>query len=101
MFSKKIIWLCILAVLPLSLPVEAADAQLLIDRAHYWSKLGRSELAVFAWQDLLLVEPDNAEALAALSQAAAAVESVAVVAPAVESVTAPVVEPAPVTEPVA
>ncbi len=68
MFSNKIILLILLFFLPLSSQAWAddADAQLLIARAHYWEKLGRGDMAAPAWRALLLLEPDNADALAAI-----------------------------------
>lgn len=66
MFRKKIVWLALFSLLPV--PALAAEAQVLTDRAHYWHKLGRSDLAVLAWQELLVIEPDNAEARAGVAQ---------------------------------
>ncbi len=68
MFRKKIIWLALLSILPISLTAIASNAQMLIDRAHYWNKLGRSDLAQLAWQELLVLEPGNAEARVAIAQ---------------------------------
>ncbi|MDO9010921.1 MAG: tetratricopeptide repeat protein [Gallionella sp.] len=72
MSRNKIARLALLAILHISLPVLANDTlpekNILIDRANYWDKLGRSDRAVQAWQQLLLVEPDNAQALAGLAR---------------------------------
>lgn len=72
MFRNKIARLTLLAVLHMSLPTLASDTpqenKILTDRATYWDKLGRSDMAVQAWQQLLLVEPDNAQALAGLAR---------------------------------
>ena len=72
MSRNKIAWLALLAILHISLPVLANDTphekNILIDRANYWDKLGRSDMAAQAWQQLLLVEPDNAQALAGLAR---------------------------------
>lgn len=72
MFRKKIAWLAMLAILPMSLPALASDTQqekeILTDRANYWDRLGRGDMAAQAWQQLLLVDPDNAQALAGLAR---------------------------------
>jgi tetratricopeptide (TPR) repeat protein len=71
MFSKKIAWLGLFAILPLSLHALASeplpDTQILIDRAYYWAKLGRADMAVQSWQTLLQIEPENTEARAAIA----------------------------------
>jgi len=72
MFRNKIAWLAMLAILPMSLPALASDTQqekkILTDRANYWDRQGRGDMAVQAWQQLLLVDPDNAQALAGLAR---------------------------------
>jgi len=72
MFRNKIARFALLAVLYNSLPVLANEIsqenKILIERATYWDKLGRSDMAVQAWQQLLLSEPDNAQALAAIAR---------------------------------
>ncbi len=73
MFRKKLVVLSFFVMLPMSCPGWAADTlpetQILIDRAHYWDKLGRADMAIPIWQELLQVEPNNAEALAAMDKA--------------------------------
>lgn len=73
MFSKKLVVLSFFVMLPMSCPGWAADAlpetQILTDRAHYWDKLGRADMAIPIWQALLQLEPNNAEALAAMDKA--------------------------------
>lgn len=70
MFSKKIAWLGLFAILSLSLHALASEplsnTQILIDRAHYWAKLGRGDMAIQSWQALLQVDPENTEARAAI-----------------------------------
>ena len=47
-------------------PVAAADNQavsVLIDQARYWKDKGRGDLAAEAWQKVLLVDPNNGDAL--------------------------------------
>ena len=72
MFRNKIARFALLVVLYNSLPVLANEIsqenKILIERATYWDKLGRSDMAVQAWQQLLLTEPDNAQALAAIAR---------------------------------
>lgn len=71
MYSKKIAWLGLCALLSIPMQGEAVgDTQILIDRAHYWSKQGRSDMATQAWQAVLSADPANAEALAALADTA-------------------------------
>jgi tetratricopeptide (TPR) repeat protein len=72
MFRNKIVWLAMLAILPMSLPAQASDTQqekkILTDRANYWDRQGRGDMAVQVWEQLLLVDPDNVQALAGLAR---------------------------------
>ncbi|MDX8378781.1 MAG: hypothetical protein R8K48_01885 [Gallionella sp.] len=65
MFSRKLVWLLvILWISPSAMASETRPmAQFLIDRAHYWSKRGNRDLELIIWQEVLQIEPDNAEAL--------------------------------------
>ena len=69
MFRSKIVWLGMLCLLPVSTHTWAADTEILVGRAHYWHKLGRTELEIKAWREVLQAEPDNAEAKAGLEKA--------------------------------
>jgi len=118
MFSKKLVVLSFFVMLPMSCPGWAADAlpetQILTDRAHYWDKLGRADMAIPIWQALLQLEPNNAEALAAVNKAGNSQEKSAEpghqenhdathepAAISAESAAMPVTEPARTPEPAA
>ena len=51
---------------------QAADLTQLLVQGHFWYARGRHDLARAAWRKVLLVEPRNAEALAALRELATA-----------------------------
>lgn len=74
MLSKKIARLGLLFVLPIALqasalpePKIAPETKILADRARYWSQQGKTDLAAYAWQELLRAEPDNTEALTGMA----------------------------------
>ncbi len=78
MFSNKIVWMTLFAILSMSSHAQEnanSGTKILMERAHYWDKLGRSDMAARAWQDLLLIEPANAEALAGLARHQASPEN--------------------------
>ncbi len=82
--------------------------QTLTDRARYWKKLGRHDMAADVWRALLTIDPENLEALAELSRdraasAAVAAEKVPVVSakPNAEVTPVTLLEPVAVAEPVA
>ena len=66
--SKKLAILLFSIMLITSNIARAESTQLLIDRAYYWEKLGRHDMAMLSWQELLQAVPSNAEALAAVSE---------------------------------
>ncbi len=100
MHCCKIAILVLSLILPLSNSVWAEDASpaVLAERAHYWEKLGRPEMALASWQALLQIAPANAEALAALSKSVTPEQSVSTpvspVAPPLETTIKPAAEPA-------
>jgi cellulose synthase operon protein C len=62
--QKKLIAVLISA--SLAGAVQAADSQavsVLMDQAKYWKDKGRGDLAAEAWQKVLLVDPNNSDAL--------------------------------------
>lgn len=69
MFSSKLVWLlAILLVSPSAIASETSTvAQLLIDRAHYWARMGNRDLELITWKEVLQVEPDNSEALSRIA----------------------------------
>ena len=69
MYRRKIVWLGMLCLLPVSMDALAADTKVLVGRAHHWHKLGRTELEIKAWREVLSAEPGNAEAKAGLAKA--------------------------------
>lgn len=77
---------------------EDASTAVLAERAHYWEKLGRPEMALASWQALLQIAPANAEALAALSKSVIPEQTVSTpispVAPPLETTIKPAAEPA-------
>ena len=63
-----------LACLPLSLPAVGQGAQsatqVLLDKAHTLEVKGRMDMAAQSWQQVLLADPNNTEALSGLARAA-------------------------------
>lgn len=59
--------------LPFPSPGTAAEASVsqVVEQARFWEKRGRQDLANTAWEKVLIADPDNTDALAALGTAAA------------------------------
>ncbi|HCJ51629.1 MAG: hypothetical protein AUJ88_02105 [Gallionellaceae bacterium CG1_02_56_997] len=68
MFKIKTSWLAFIGAMSFAAAGCADEAGTLIDRAHYWHKQGQSDLELRAWQQLLMLEPNHAEARAAIAQ---------------------------------
>ncbi|MDO5610374.1 MAG: cellulose synthase subunit BcsC-related outer membrane protein [Pseudomonadota bacterium] len=68
MFQSKLKPLCLIGVLDLCLLAGPAfaqsnDAGKLAEQATYWKQQGRADLAAESWRKVLLLQPDNADAL--------------------------------------
>lgn len=68
MFQSKLKPLCLIGVLDLCLLAGPAfgqsnDTNKLVEQATYWKQQGRGDLAAESWRKVLLLQPDNADAL--------------------------------------
>jgi cellulose synthase operon protein C len=64
---------CVLTLAPIAVHAQAANSattQLLLDKAHSFEVRGRMDLAAQTWQQILLADPNNTEALGGLARAA-------------------------------
>ncbi|HEY0309159.1 MAG TPA: tetratricopeptide repeat protein, partial [Acidobacteriaceae bacterium] len=64
---------CAMAFAPILVQAQAkpsATTQLLLDKAHSFEVRGRIDLAAQTWQQILLADPNNTEALGGLARAA-------------------------------
>jgi len=65
---------CVITLAPIAVQAQAANqaatTQLLLDKAHSFEVRGRMDLAAQTWQQILLADPNNTEALGGLARAA-------------------------------